>query len=157
MHFSVLQGSIQGALLYIAYAATIPDIIPDSLQLNGYADDHSLGKSFKPGIIHEPSNNTNIDDETYIIAIIEDTVLNVKTWMDAVCLKLNELKKEFIYFGSRQQLTNSSHYNAININGGIINRSAKVKYHGAHLDEQLNFKQHVQLKYKAAVMNLLKI
>ena len=31
-------------------------------------------------------------------------MLKVKTWMDAVHLKLNESKTEFIYFGSRQQL-----------------------------------------------------
>ena len=103
------------AFLFIAYASTIPEIIPDSLQLNGYADDHSLRKSFKPGIIHEPTNNTNIGDETCTIAVIEDTMLKVKTWMDAVCLKLNESKTEFIYFGSRQQLT-KCHHNTININ-----------------------------------------
>ena len=88
MHFSVPQGSIQGAFLFIAYASTIPEIIPDSRQLNGYADDHSLRKSFKPGIIHEPTSNTNTDHETCTIAISEVTMLNVKTWMDAVCLKL---------------------------------------------------------------------
>ena len=79
MHFSTHQGSIQGAFLFIAYASTIPEIIPDSLQLNGYADDHSLGKSFKPGIIHESTSNTNIDDKACMIAVIEDTMLKVKT------------------------------------------------------------------------------
>ena len=79
MHFSVPQGSIEGAFQFIAYVSTIPEIIPDSLQLNEYTDDHSLRKSVKPGIIHETTNNTNIDDETCTIAIIEDTVLKVKT------------------------------------------------------------------------------
>ena len=114
MHFSVPQGSTQGTFLFIAYAPTIPEIIPDSLQLNGYADDHSLRKSFKPGFIHEPTQNTNIDDETSTIAIIEDTILKDETWMDAAHLKLNELKTEFIYFRSRQQLT-KCHHNTINI------------------------------------------
>ena len=45
----------------------------------------------------------------------------------------------------------------ININGEIINRSTKVKYLGGHLDEQLNFKQHVQVKCKAAIINVCKI
>ena len=104
MDLSVPQGSIQGTFLFMAYASTLPEIIPDSLQLNGYADDHSLRKSFKPGIIHEPMNNTNIDDETCTIAIIEERMLEVKTWMDAECLKLNASKTKFIYFLSRQQL-----------------------------------------------------
>ena len=47
MHVSVPKGSIQGAFLFIAYASTILETIPDSLQLKGYADDHSLRKSFK--------------------------------------------------------------------------------------------------------------
>ena len=36
-----------------------------------------------------PQPTTNIDDETYTIAIIEDTMLKVKIWMNAVHLKLN--------------------------------------------------------------------
>ena len=76
--------------------------------------------------------------------------------MDAVHLKLNESKTEFIYFGNRQQLT-KCHHNAINIYGIIINRSTKVKYLGGHLDDQLNFKQHVQGKCKAALINLCNI
>ena len=156
MHFSVPQGSIQGVFLFLAYASTIPEIIPHSFQLNEYADDHSLWKSFKPGSIHETANNTNIDDETCTIAFIEDTMLKVKTWMNPVCLKLNESKTEFIYFRSTQQLT-KCHHNTININGEIINRSTKVKYLVIHLDEKLNFKQHVQVKCKAAIINLHKI
>ena len=62
MHFSVPQGSIQGTLLFIAYASTIPVVIPDSFQLNRYADDQSLRKSFNPGIIHEPTKTNNDDD-----------------------------------------------------------------------------------------------
>ena len=74
---SLPQGSIQGAILFISYASTIPEIIPDSLQHNGYADDHSLRKSFKPGIIHELTTNTNIDDETCTTAIIKDIIMKV--------------------------------------------------------------------------------
>ena len=83
-------------------------------------------------------------------------MLKVKIWKDTVSLKLNESKTEFIYFRSRQQPT-KHHHNKININGEIINRSAKVKYLGGHLDEQPNFKQHVQVKCKCAIINLHKI
>ena len=40
MHFNIPQESIQGALLFIAYASTIPEIIPDSPQFKEYAYDH---------------------------------------------------------------------------------------------------------------------
>ena len=56
-------------------------------------EDHSLRKAFRPGIIHEPTDNTNIHDETCTIAVIEGTVLKVKTWKDAVFIKFNESKQ----------------------------------------------------------------
>ena len=83
-------------------------------------------------------------------------MLKVKIWMDAVQIKLNESKTEFIYFRSRQQLT-KCHHHTINIKGEIINRSTEVKYLGGHLGEQLNFKQCEQAKCKAAITNLHKI
>ena len=83
-------------------------------------------------------------------------MLNVKTWMDAVCLKCNDSKTKFIYFRSRQQLT-KCHHNTVNINGDPINRSTKVKHLAGYLDEQLNFKQHVQVKCMALIVNLCNI
>ena len=103
MLFSVPQGSIQSAFLFIVYASTITEVIPISLQLNAYADDHLIRKSFNPDTTLEPTNNTHTNDETGTIVLIEDTVLEVKTWMDAAHLKRKESKTEFIYFGSRQQ------------------------------------------------------
>ena len=48
MDFSVPQGSTQGAYLFICYASTLNEIVPKSLTLNGFADDHSIRKSFRP-------------------------------------------------------------------------------------------------------------
>ena len=47
LDYSVLQGSIQGTFLFISYASTLDEIVKD-LTLNGFADDHSLRKTFKP-------------------------------------------------------------------------------------------------------------
>ena len=44
---SVPQGSIQGAFLFISYASTLNETVKD-LRLNGFADDHSVRKTFKP-------------------------------------------------------------------------------------------------------------
>ena len=41
MQFSIPQGSIHGAFLFIAYTSTFHEEITD-LTLNGFADDHSL-------------------------------------------------------------------------------------------------------------------
>ena len=145
LHFSVPQGSIQGTFHFISYDSTITEVIPNSLQLNAYADDHPIRRSFNPDITLGPTNNTHIEDETGTISIIEDTMLKVKTWMDAGHLKFNKSKTEFIYFGSRQQLRKCQH-KITNINRGTIYRSTKVKYLRSHLDEELKLKQLVQAK-----------
>ena len=46
--------------------------------------------------------------------------------MEAVKLKLNEAKTEFIYSGSRQQLSKAAH-TTINVLGELIKRSTKVQ------------------------------
>ena len=47
LEFSVLQGSTQGAYLFISYASTLDEVVPKDLQHNRYADDHSIWKCFK--------------------------------------------------------------------------------------------------------------
>ena len=89
MQFSVPQGSVQGAFLFIAYTSTFTEVIKD-LALSSFADDNSLRKAFHP---HQTK------DEHNTIATIEKTMLKVKSWVDAVHLKLNESKTEFIHFG----------------------------------------------------------
>ena len=93
LDYSVPQGSIQGAFLFIAYASTLDLVVqPSGLELNGFVDDHSIRTTFKPSKLdHREEQDT--------IANIEATMLKVKSWMDQVCLKLNEAKTEFMYFG----------------------------------------------------------
>ena len=81
---------------------------------------------------------------------------NIKVWMDQVCLKMNDSKTEFIYFGWPSQLAKCS-INKIDVNGEQITRSNHTRYLGAHLDQQLNFKLHIQAKSKAAILNVLRI
>ena len=42
INYSVPQGSIQGAFLFNVYASTISDVIPPTLELMGYVDNHSV-------------------------------------------------------------------------------------------------------------------
>ena len=44
---SVPQGSLAGLNLYSAYASTLQEIVPDDVGLNGFANNHSLKRSFK--------------------------------------------------------------------------------------------------------------
>ena len=103
MDFSVPQGSTQGAYLFICYASTLNEIVPKSLTLNGFADHHSIRKSFRPTAPKTNSSSVNTDEDD-TITIMQNSMLDIKSWMDAIKLKLNETKTEFIYFGGKHQL-----------------------------------------------------
>ena len=47
LEFSVPQGSCGGAVLYSVYASTFRLVVSPPLNLNGFANDHSINKSFK--------------------------------------------------------------------------------------------------------------
>ena len=96
-------------------------------------DDHSICKQFRPGAGQEQDT----------IAILESSLKDIKAWMDAVRLRLNESKTEFIYFGSGHQLK-KCYENTIKVIEETINRYSTVRYLGAHLDSQLNFKEHIK-------------
>ena len=48
LDFSVPQGSCAGPMLYTVYASTLQHQISEGMDLNGFADDHSVNKSFNP-------------------------------------------------------------------------------------------------------------
>ena len=67
---------------------------------------------------------------------------------------MNDNKTEFIYFGGPKQLEKCI-INQINVNGEMLPRSHITKYLGAYLDSTLKLKEHVKIKCKAAMLNLL--
>ena len=83
-------------------------------------------------------------------------MLDIKSLMDAVKLEMNNSKTGFIYFGGpRQQEKCIS--NQIDVNAEQIPRSHMIRNLGAYLDSALNFKQHIKMKCRVAMLNLLKI
>ena len=150
LDYSVPQGSIQGAFLFIAYASTLDQVIdPSQLELNGFADDHSVRSSFKPSKL----DHTN---EHQTISIIEKAMQDIKVWVDQVHLKMNNSKTEFIYFGWPSQLEKCI-TRKIDVNGEEIARADHTRYLGAYLDQKLAFKLHIQAKSRAAILNVLRI
>ena len=69
---------------------------------------------------------------------------------------MNESKTEFIYFVSINQLGKCSHQE-IDVNGKKIERARSTRYLGFHLDESLDMKQHIKVKCRAAMANLIRI
>ena len=147
LKFSVPQGSCSGANLSTCYCSLIKDSVPSSMTLAGFADDHSIRKSFTAKC-HTSQEN--------VINTIENTLTTIADWMTSMCLKLNSDKTKFIMFGSRQMLkhANTSH---LNLGSSPVQQRRLVKYLGGHLDSHLTFEEHVKQKSKAAMLNFTKI
>ena len=144
---SVPQGSCVGANIFNLYCSPLQDVVPDDLQLSGFADDHSIRKAFKAG-------NTN--EEINTISKLESCLLSIKQWMDQARLKMNPSKTEFIYFGNAPQLLKCT-IDSINVAGDLILRSDIIRYLGVWLNATLNFKLHVTKKCKAAMVNFIRL
>ena len=148
LDFSVPQGSGASPSFYSAYASTMRDIVPATVDIHGYADDHALKKAFKA------SSRT---DEITSIASLRSVIFDIKSWMDENRLKMNNSKTEFILFGSRQQLAKLT-TTTIDINGVLINRSPSIRYLGADLDERLTLGGMITRKCRVAMgINLQKL
>ena len=82
INYSGPQESILGLLLFNCYSSMIQEIMSNNL--SGYADDHSLTESFKPG-------NTTIKED------LECKVHNVRKWMIENPLK-RMTQKQYSWF-----------------------------------------------------------
>ena len=147
LNYSVPQGSASGANLFTAYCVSIESVIPDSITINGFADDNSIRKSF---------DADSQDQESQSIILMVDMIVNIASWMDTMHLKLNPEKTEFIMFGNRNQQDKckTSH---VTISGSIIPKSPSVKYLGVTLDQNLNLKEHIHTKCKTAIAKFVRI
>ena len=72
MNFSVLQGSLLGPILFNCYCSTLWDIISTIIDLNGYADDYTLQKNFKP----------STEQEKITMQTFEKCVYDVESWIN---------------------------------------------------------------------------
>ena len=136
-----------GPTLYSVYASTMKKCVPDNVDLHGYADDHALKKSFL-------GNDRISESDTK--HVLENSLKQVKTWMDENRLKMNHTKTEFILFGSRQQLVKCT-VQSLTVNDCDIPRVNVITYLGAYLDESLTLKTHIRNKCRIAMANYHRI
>ena len=147
LNYSVPQGSASGANLFTAYCAPIKSVILTGITINGFADDH---------LIRKPFNADSQDQESQSILLMMDTVANIGSWMDTMCLKLNPDKTEFIMFGYKNQLVKCT-TSYVTISDSTIPNSPSVKYLGVTLDENLNLKEHILSKCRKGNANFVRI
>ena len=106
------------------------------INLNGYADDHSLNKNFR--------GDKRIEENS-VIKSLKVCMDDIKDWMDSNRLKMNATKTAFIMFSSRKQLQKCT-TEALKVNDDMIPTSEIIKYLSAWLDQHLSFKIHTMKK-----------
>ena len=82
-------------MLYSAHASSLQTVIPEGGDLNGFADDHNVKKSFGAG---------NKVEEKAVVSVLELCTTKINEWMKINRLKMNIDKTELILFGSRYHL-----------------------------------------------------
>ena len=107
--------------------------IPNSLDINVFADDHSIRTKYKA------SDTTRAWEAK---KMLENTLNNIKEWIDSMRLNLNSGKTEYIQFRSRQKIKKIN-TSPINGNGDLIPMSYSICYLGGYLDTNLTFSDHV--------------
>ena len=145
---SVPQGSASGANLFTAFCSPYEDIIPDSLTLYGFADDHFTTGTYPAG---------DLQKEKELMTQLHELMVNTEDWMNDMKLKLNSDKTELIHFGSRAQLKKVTINNLDVGKGTLIKGTNVVRSLGSYLDSNLNLKVHVTKKCQAALINFRKI
>jgi hypothetical protein len=142
----VPQGSVLGPNFYEDYtAASLAAIFrKHNINFHIYADDTQAYVSFQ------------IDDEAISLEKLEKCLEEVKTWMAANWLKLNDSKTEFIIFGSKQSLSKVQ-TTSVSLGESEITPSTSVKSIGAHLDATLKMEKEVAAKCRSAWFHLYQI
>ena len=140
--WSVPQGSVLGALLFLIY------IIPLA-QLIRYADDTQLCLSFK-----KTSDNAIVKRE---ILNLEKCLCDISVWMSQNKLKLNNDKTEIILFGSKKHLAELN-IKSLSVAGTDVSvASEPVRNLGAMFDSQLIMAPHVKSVVKKSSFHLRNI
>ena len=132
--FSVPQGSCSGANLFSCYCSLMTTTIPNNLDISGFAADHSIRTKYKA-----PDTTRALEAKK----MLENTLNNIKEWMEPTILKLNSDKTEYMQFRSRQQIKN---IDTINANGNLIPMIYSVWYLGGYMDTNQTFSEHVKQK-----------
>ena len=90
------QSSCAGPVIFTLYIATLSRIVEKyPAVLHGYADDHKVAVSFRPG---------DKEDESRVLKQLDSCLCDIIGWMTKYKLKMNHSKTESIIYGTKSQL-----------------------------------------------------
>ena len=109
-----------------------------------YADDNQLYISFKPG---------SKASELEAVTALQDCILDIKTWMTADKLKLNDDKTELIVIGTRAQLDKIS-ISELSIDHVKVSAVCNVRNLGTWFDNHLSMKTAINKTCQSGLYHL---
>ena len=148
LKYGVPQGSVLGPGLFSDYSSPVASLVRlHDISVHCYADDTQLYVSF------------NLNEEAAVLNRLEQCVSDLRVWMNANRLKLNDSKTEFIIFGTSHVLSQLS-TTSIQVGESNITARTAVRNIGVMLDSRLTmFSQVTNLCKQAwhSVYNISKI
>ena len=131
--FGVPQGSVLGPVLFNIYIRSLYGTIKkQGFNVQGYADDHQVYKTFKP-----------IQQSTVLTVALQNCFSTIQHWMCEYCLQLNPGKTQLIVFGAPNVLKNIHIHGTYLTPGVCVRFVSTAKNLGITFDVTLSFKTHV--------------
>ena len=130
VQFGVPQGSVLGPLLFLLYINDICNV-SNGGKFVLFADDTNIFVA--------------ADSKSVVYQEANRILISVRDYMECNLLHINKKKCCYIYFspkkrGDTDDITNNHH---LNIDGAIIKRVRHTKFLGVTIDDQLNWKPHI--------------